>query len=189
MADAQRANGVIPDVAPAYWPIYSDNVTWPSSAIIIPERAANGNSATRQASAKNYASAKLWIEHMLTLATNNIIASDNYGDWCVPPEEATLIHSKDPARQTDKALLATSYFYYDLRLMEKYAIQLGKTDDAARWQKLAADFKAAFNEKFLDRENGQYSNGTQTSCVLPLAFGLVPDDMKAKILRASGGQN
>jgi len=29
-----------------------------------------------------------------------------------------------------------SYFYYDLRLMEKYANQLGKTDDAARWGKL-----------------------------------------------------
>src|ERR1017187_8288352 len=130
---------------------------------------------------KNYDSAKLWIEHMLTLATDNLISKDSYGDWCVPPEEATLIHSKDPARQTDKTLLATSYFYYDLRLMEKYARLLGKTDDAARWGKLAEDFKTAFNKKFLDREKGQYSNGTQTSCVLPLAFGLVPEDMKSKI--------
>src|ERR1019366_5130385 len=100
---------------------------------------------------------------------------------CVPPEEATLIHSKDPARQTDKTLLATSYFYYDLRLMANYAKQLGKTEDAARWGKLAEDLKTAFNKKFLDRDKGQYSNGTQTSCVLPLAFGLVPDDMKAQI--------
>jgi alpha-L-rhamnosidase len=180
MADAQRANGVIPDVAPAYWPIYSDNVTWPSSAIIVPsalQRQFGDNASV----GKNYDSAKLWIEHMLTLATDNLISKDSYGDWCVPPEEATLIHSKDPARQTDKTLLATSYFYYDLRLMEKYARLLGKTDDAARWGKLAEDFKTAFNKKFLDREKGQYSNGTQTSCVLPLAFGLVPDDMKSKI--------
>ena len=180
MADAQRPNGVIPDVAPAYWPIYSDNVTWPSSAIIIPSALERqfGDSASI---GKNYASAKLWMEHILTLATDNIISKDSYGDWCVPPEDATLIHSKDPARQTDKALLATSYYYYDLCLMEKYAKQLGKTDDAARWGKLAQDFKTAFNHKFLDQEKGQYSNGTQTSCVLPLAFGLVPDDMKQKI--------
>jgi alpha-L-rhamnosidase len=65
--------------------------------------------------------------------------------------------------------------------MEKYATQLGKTEDAARWAKLAEAFKTAFNDKFLDREKGQYSNGTQTSCVLPLAFGLVPDDMKQTI--------
>ena len=180
MADAQRANGVIPDVAPAYWPIYSDNVTWPSSAIIIPS-ALERQFGDTLCIGRDYDSAKLWMDHMLTLATDNIISKDSYGDWCVPPEEASLIHSKDPARQTDKALLATSYFYYDLRLMEKYAKSLGKTADAEHWSKLAEDFKTAFNEKFLDRELGQYSNGTQTSCVLPLAFGLVPDDLKAKI--------
>ncbi len=180
MADAQRTNGSIPDVAPSYWPIYSDNVTWPSSAIIIPS-SLERQFGDRASIGKNYASAKLWMEHMLTFATDNIISKDNYGDWCVPPEEARLIHSKDPTRQTDKTLLATSYFYYDLCLMEKYAKQLGKIEDAARWGKLAEDFKAAFNRKFLDREKGQYSNGTQTSCVLPLAFGLVPEDMKEKV--------
>ena len=180
MEDAQRLNGVIPDVAPAYWPIYSDNVTWPSSAIIVPS-ALERQFGDTSSIGKNYDGAKLWMEHMLTFATNNIISKDSYGDWCVPPEEAGLIHSKDPARQTDKALLATSYFYYDLCLMTKYALQLGKNEDAARWEKLAEDFKTAFNQKFLNREKGQYSNGTQTSCVLPLAFGLVPDDMKSKI--------
>ena len=180
MADAQRTNGVIPDVAPAYWPIYSDNVTWPSSAIIVPS-ALERQFGDSGSIGKNYDSAKLWMEHMLTLATDNIISKDSYGDWCVPPEEAHLIHSKDPARQTDKALLATSYYYYDLCLMKKYAQSLGKTEDAAHWGKLAEEFKSAFNHKFLDREKGQYSNGTQTACVLPLAFGLVPDDLHAKI--------
>ncbi len=180
MTDAQRTNGSIPDVAPAYWPIYSDNVTWPSSAIIIPS-ALERQFGDRASIGKSYDSAKLWLEHMLTFATDNIIAKDSYGDWCVPPEEAHLIHSKDPARKTDTTLLATAYFYYDLRLMESYANSLGKTADAARWRKLAEDFKKSFNEKFLDRDQGQYSNGTQSSCVLPLAFGLVPDDMKAKI--------
>jgi alpha-L-rhamnosidase len=180
MADAQRPNGVIPDIAPAYWPIYSDNVTWPSSAIIIPD-ALDRQFGDTLCLGRDYASAKLWIEHMLTYAHGNIISRDNYGDWCVPPESPTLIHSQDPARQTDKALLATSYFYYDLRLMEKYATILGQSDDAARWGRLAEDFKTAFNNTFLDRAKGQYSNGTQTSCVLPLAFGLVPDDMRAKI--------
>jgi alpha-L-rhamnosidase len=176
MADAQRTNGVIPDVAPAYWPIYSDNVTWPSSAIIIPD-ALLRQFGDRSSLGKNYPSAKAWMEHMLTQAKDNILTRDNYGDWCVPPESPTLIHSQDPARQTDKALLASSYFYYDLCLMTKYATMLGYTADAARWQELAAQFKAAFNARFLDREHGRYSNGTQTSCVLPLAFGLVPDDM------------
>jgi alpha-L-rhamnosidase len=180
MADAQRPNGSIPDVAPAYWPIYSDNVTWPSSAIIIPS-ALQRQFGDTASIARDYDSAKLWIEHMLTFAKDNIISKDSYGDWCVPPEEAKLIHSQDPARQTDKSLLATSYFYYDLRLMARYAKLLGKTADAERWSKLAEDYKTAFNHKFLNRDKGQYDNGSQTSCVLPLAFGLVPEDVHDKI--------
>lgn len=180
MADAQRANGVIPDIAPAFWPIYSDNVTWPSSALIIPD-ALQRQFGDAACIGKFYDGAKLWMNHMLNFATNYIISKDSYGDWCVPPENPLLIHSQDPARQTDKALLATSYYYYDLGLMEKFAAELGKTEDAAHWNALAAQFKTAFNEKFLNREQGQYSNGTQTSCVLPLAFGLVPDALKATV--------
>jgi alpha-L-rhamnosidase len=65
--------------------------------------------------------------------------------------------------------------------MQEYATVLGKADEAEHWGRLADDFKTAFNEQFLNRDQGQYSNGTQTSCVLPLAFGLVPDDMRQKI--------
>jgi alpha-L-rhamnosidase len=82
---------------------------------------------------------------------------------------------------TDKALLATSYFYHDYKLMEQYAGMLNKPEDAQEFNEQAERIKTSFNKKFLDRKRGQYDNGTQTSCVLPLAFGLVPDDMKVAI--------
>ncbi|MCS7338498.1 MAG: glycoside hydrolase family 78 protein [Verrucomicrobiae bacterium] len=180
IADAQRESGSIPDVAPPYWPIYNDDVTWPSTAIIIP------NTLYRQFAdtdviARQYAPAKKWIEYMLGFVTNGIISKDSYGDWCVPPEDPVLIHTKDTNRITSKALLATAYFYYDLRLMQKYATMLGKTNDAARFAELAEVVKAAFNREFLDRRRGRYDNGTQTSCVLPLAFGLVPDECRSRV--------
>jgi alpha-L-rhamnosidase len=118
---------------------------------------------------------------MLTFLKDGIISKDNYGDWCVPPEDLKLIHSKDPKRKTSETLLATAYLFHDLQLMEQYATMLGKTNDACRFQGLAAQVKTAFNDKFLNRDLGQYDNGTQTSCVLPLAFGLVPDDTCARI--------
>jgi alpha-L-rhamnosidase len=180
MTDAQRPDGEIPDVAPAFWTIYTDDVTWPSSAIIIPE-VLERQFADPASLTKNYDSAARWIGHVLTFASNNIVSHDSFGDWCVPPEEPTLIHSRDPARQTDQTLLATAYFYHDLRLMEHYATELGRVEDAARWHRQADDTKFAFNEKFLDHKLGQYSNGTATSCVLPLAFGLVPDDFHDRI--------
>jgi alpha-L-rhamnosidase len=65
--------------------------------------------------------------------------------------------------------------------MEGYARRLRKLDDAARFGALAEESKKAFNDKLLDRRLGRYDNGTQTSCVLPLAFGLVPEDMRGRI--------
>ena len=180
MADAQRPSGSVPDVAPAYWPIYSDNVVWPSSGIIIPEMLREQFGDTRTM-ARHYASAKKWMDFMAGFVTNNLISKDAYGDWCAPPEDPTLIHSRDPQRQTDKTLLATAFFYHDLCLMEEFAIQLGQADDAAKFHNLAGKMKDAFNNRFLNRDLGQYDNGSQTSCVLPLAFGLAPDDMRARI--------
>jgi alpha-L-rhamnosidase len=180
IADAQKPDGSVPDIAPAYWPIYSDNVVWPSSSVIIPEMLREQFNDTRII-ARHYESMKSWMHFMSGFMTDGIISRDSYGDWCVPPEELTLIHSQDPARNTDKTLLATSYFYHDYRLMEHYATLLGKTDDTRGFHDQAEKIKKAFNEKFLDREHGQYSNGTQTSCVLPLAFGLVPEEFRARI--------
>ena len=49
-------------------------------------------------------------------------AKDQYADWCVPPEDPKLIHSLDPARITDKTLIATAYYYQAaLTLMARYA--------------------------------------------------------------------
>ena len=182
IADAQKTDGSVPDIAPAYWPIYSDNVVWPSSSIIIPAMLREQFNDTRII-ASHYPSMKLWLNFMSGFMTNGIISRDNYGDWCVPPEELTLIHSKDPARITDTTLLATAFFYHDYQLMEQYATMLGKTNDAHAFHEQAEKIKTAFNEKFLDRERGQYSNGTQTSCVLPLAFGLVPEEFRERVFK------
>jgi alpha-L-rhamnosidase len=180
MSDAQRPNGSVPDVAPAYWPFYKDNVTWPSTLIIAPG-VLHRQFGDLAPIADRYESQQRWLELMRGYFKDGIIAKDNYGDWCVPPEDLRLIHSKDPARQTDKALLATSYFYYDLKLMERYARLLGKADDVGRYARWAEEVKAAFNGKFFNREKGYYDNGSQTACVLPLAFGLAPEDQRARV--------
>jgi alpha-L-rhamnosidase len=182
MADAQKGSGSVPDVCPAYWPIYSDNVTWPSSTVIIPGalRDQFGDSAVV---AQHYDSAKKWMDYMERFLTNGIISRDSYGDWCVPPEDPKLIHSNDPTRKTDKTLLATAYFYEDARLMGDYARQVGKSDDAQHFAELGQTLKTAFNDRFLNTQDGQYDNGSQTSCVLPLAFNLVPDAERDRILQ------
>jgi alpha-L-rhamnosidase len=180
MADAQKESGSIPDVCPPYWPLYNDSVTWPGSAVIIPGALVDQYGDTRVV-ARHYPAMQKWIAHMSGYVTNGIIAKDSYGDWCVPPEDPKLIHSKDPARKTAPALLATSYFYHCLTLMARYATLLDKPADAQRYLAQAESMKAAFNAAFYKADLGYYDNGTQTACVLPLAFGLVPPAERGRV--------
>jgi len=180
MADAQKDNGSVPDVCPSYWPLYSDNVTWPSSTVIIPSHLLSQFGDTGIV-ARHYPSMKKWVDYMIGFLKDGIMPRDTYGDWCVPPEDPKLIHSQDPRRKTAAAVMGSTYFYRVLTLMDRYATMLGKADDASRYRELADQLKTAFNQKFLKPDGSQYDNGTQTSCVLPLAFDLVPAERRSQI--------
>ena len=181
--DSQRDDGNLSDVCPPFWPLYNSNVTWPSAFTIIPETIFTMY-GDRRPIERHYAAMKRWLlDHLGTFVTDGLIAKDNYGDWCVPPEEKTLIHSQDPARRTDKTLLATAYYIHNLRLLEKYARMLDKPEEASGHAKRADEMTAAFNKRFYNAEAGRYDNGTQTSCVLPLRFGLVPQGDESKVFQ------
>ena len=179
-ADGQKDSGSVSDVNPPYWPLYSDNVTWPASTIIIPG-ALFDQYADQAVIARHYPSMVKWVDYMSGFITNGIITRDEYGDWCVPPEDPKLIHSNDPLRKTAPAILATSYFHHCLKLMAGYAKLLGKPDDVQRFATQADQLKAALNEKFYNKEKGYYDNGSQTSCVLPLAFDMVPPEERPRV--------
>jgi alpha-L-rhamnosidase len=180
MADAQKESGSIPDVAPAYWPFYTDNVTWPSSTVIIPGHLVE-QYADSGLLARHYPSMKKWVDFMAGFLKDDLMPRDTYGDWCVPPEDPKMIHSQDPMRRTAPTVIGTAYFYHSLGLMSRYAAQLGKTADAHRYGELASRLKEAFNRTFLNADASWYDNGTQTSSVLALAFDLVPGEHRQQI--------
>ncbi|MDO5552413.1 MAG: family 78 glycoside hydrolase catalytic domain [Planctomycetia bacterium] len=179
--DSQREDGNVSDVAPNYWQLYGTNVTWPSAQTIVPYSLYQMYGDTYTI-ARHYDSRVKWLTHLETfLKEDGTIDKDNYGDWCVPPEEQHLIHSQDPARQTNRGLLATAYLYYNYRLTAEYADMLNKPEDATLYREKADKIKSAFNKVYYNAEKGQYDNGTQTSSVLPLAFGLVPESEKERV--------
>ncbi|MDD4174721.1 MAG: family 78 glycoside hydrolase catalytic domain [Kiritimatiellae bacterium] len=180
MTDAQKESGSIPDVCPPYWPLYNDSVTWPSTAVIAPG-ALLDQYGDRRIIERHYPTMAKWIDHMTGFVKDGIISKDSYGDWCVPPEDPHLIHSKDPARKTSPVVLATTYFYHCLTLMTRYADLLGKPADAQRYRAQAEALKAAFNATYYDAAKGYYDNGTQTACVLPLAFDMVPAAERGRV--------
>lgn len=196
ICDAQRYDGCIPDVAPAFWNYYSDDVTWPAclpfTCQMLYEQFGND-----EAIRNSYPYIRKWIAHICdAYMKDGIITKDKYGDWCMPPERPELIHSEDPARQTDGALISTAYMIHIMQMMERFANMQGLTAEASDYAARANAMTEAFNRKFLTvRRNTSpvpghplypdsiyYGNNTATANVLALAFDIVPKDYRQAVV-------
>lgn len=178
---AQKESGSIADVAPTYWKIYSDDVTWPISFLIIPEmlRKQFGDTVTFK---KQYPYMKKWMMYMWdTYQKVNLVLKDTYGDWCLPPESLEIIFSLDSTRNTKGSLIGAAYYYHALSLMKNYASILKLVKDFSQFDAMAVKTKTAFNKMFYNADSGFYANNTVTSNLLPLTFGLVPENEKQKV--------
>lgn len=183
ICEAQRTDGCLPDVAPAFWNVYKDNVTWPSVLVLASDMLYTqyGDKAPIQ---RHYDHMKRWLLHLKEKYMNeqHLITRDYYGDWCVPPESPKLIHSKDPARQTDGQLLSTAYYIKMLQTMQRFCQVLGQESERETWAALETEMKEGFNRAFLhvgaNKDSIFYGNNTVTANILPLAFHIVPEDQR-----------
>ena len=191
ICESQREDGVFSDVAPAFWNYYNDDVSWPAALPFCCDMLYR-QFANREAIDKSYPSIKRWLQHLMDeYGEDGIITKDKYGDWCVPPEKLELIHSEDPARQTDGALISTAYVIRVLQLLEQWGCE------ADLWKPIREQMTEAFNKKFLTIRRGTslrpdhvlypdsvfYGNNTVTANILPLSIGIVPDDCKDAVIR------
>lgn len=196
LSDGQRSDGALSNVTPSFWNYFDDNMTWPAVFPFATEMLYNQYGDERIIR-RVYPSIRKWLCHMIDeYVVDDIMTKDKYGDWCVPPEKLELIHSQDPARQTDGKLIATAYSVRVLQTMEELADRIGNTADAAEWRRLRSRMTDAFNRKFLTVKRGTsprpghalypdsvfYGNNTATANLLPLAFGIVPDSVRQDVV-------
>jgi len=173
--DSQTEEGQISDICPPYYmTYYTDNMTWPGTYLFVAQMIYQqfGNPEPIR---EHYPTMKKWLSYMKEkyMTADYIVTKDKYGDWCVPPESKELIHSNDPARKTDGQLIATAYYYKFLQLMQQFASIAGHQEDIREFATLAENIKKNFNQTFYSPATRQYSNGTVTANLLPLAFDMV----------------
>ncbi|WP_448099089.1 family 78 glycoside hydrolase catalytic domain [Luteibacter yeojuensis] len=109
------------------------------------------------------------------------IADTELGDW-VSPET-------DPGGENapeDKRIAATAYLYGMERATAAMLRLTGDTAGAATFDARADTVRAAFNARFLDVPAARYRGEgdrdyRQAHNLLALSFGLVPDDLKARV--------
>ena len=109
------------------------------------------------------------------------------GDWVSPMNGKDLRYNESP--NEGSGIVATAYVYKMLTVMAKLAEIAEHSEDVPLYVDAAKEICTAFNEKFYSPEEGCYRttvwhpNGRertqfrQTSQLVPLAVGLVPDEL------------
>ena len=106
-------------------------------------------------------------------------ADQGFGDWCPPVGGSAANGGMGTPNAGDcfseVSIVNTALSYKQADDTAKAAQALGETADAAHFRQLADAIKAAFNSTFLNAAGNAYGDGRQTTSILPLAFGMVPD--------------
>jgi alpha-L-rhamnosidase len=166
--DAQNPEGAFPDVSPRT--CCSDGTpAWADAGVICPWTIylAYGD---RRVLERHYPAMRRWIEWCRVHSTDLIRDRDrggDYGDWL------------SIGADTPKDLIGTAYFAYSTRLVARAARVLGQADDAAKYEQLFEDIKAAFNKRYVAAD-GRIRGNTQCCYTMALKFDLLPPGLRAK---------
>ena len=160
--DGQGSNGDFADFSPRASRPQPAMPVWGDAGVIIPWTMFNAYGATSFL-ADNYPFMARWVDFSAR-RSRNLILNGGVGDHLAPVRTPTEV-------------VDTAYFANSAHLLAKSAALLGKTDDAAKYDKLFHDITEAFNQTFVST-NCVIRGDTQTGYILALHFGLLPENLR-----------
>jgi alpha-L-rhamnosidase len=156
--DVQDEKGRLSDTVPHVWGGENADPAWATAYPLICWYMYQYYGDTRVLE-EHYDAMRKYVEFLRSKAENGLVKFSSYGDW--------VAVEKCPG-----SIVSSFYYYYDVRIQADAARVLGKTADAALYDKLAAEVRAAFNKEYYNPKTGDYADGTQTANTLPLFLGI-----------------
>ncbi len=155
---AQRRTGGFPEVTP-FETRWDGSPGWADAGVID----------------ENWEAMERWLAWLAANNPDHVWRNKrgvDYGDWLA----VDAIKPGDPTSPKD--LIATAFWAYDAALMAEMAAAIGRHEEAATYAALRQTIGKAFVDAFV-RADGGIGNDSQTSHVLALRFGLVPEPLRA----------
>ena len=172
MADAQLADGLVPDIAPEYTVFgggFRDDPNWGNAMVLVPWSLYR-TYGDRELLSSYYPNMQRYVDYLSSKATGNLL-DYGLGDW------ATINAS------TPTGVTATFGYFKAVDGLRQIADVLGKAADATRYAQLAGAIGTAFHAKYFDAANHTYATGSQCSDSLALDMpGVVPDVERPQVL-------
>jgi len=119
-----------------------------------------------------YPTARAYLLAMADAATEGVHPG-KFGDWCAPhPNKQGLFRDSF----SHMAETATALLYHIADAMCELAKAAKKEEDLPEYRTIMETVKKGYHAAFYHKENFTYSDGDQAPCVLPLAFGMAPEE-------------
>lgn len=173
LLDSQNEHGEVPAIVPTSGWGYGVGPVWDSALFLVPWYlyVYTGDTRTlRQA----YEGMKRYLAFLKGRRDTPIIA-DNHGDW-LPPG------GNDRPGKCSVEFLGTAYYFTCARILSNAARVLQREDEAQSYRGVAGSIAAAFHEHFFDFGAGACVEASQTGLACALHLGLVPPDLKGRVL-------
>lgn len=167
--DEQQPNGVLPAIIPTsgWGYTWANGPDWTSTIAIIPWNIYLFY-GDKKLLADCYDNIRRYVDHINQVYPSGL-TDWGLGDW-VPVKSVA-----------SKELMSSIYYYTDVSILAKAARLFGYTADYEKYYSLSMKIKTAINAKFLNPETGMYAKGLQTELSAPLHWGIVPDELRAKV--------
>ena len=178
MEDGQKANGLVPNIAPEYVVFggdFTDSPEWGVASIVLPWMYFDYYGDTTLIR-QHYPMMKKYVDY-LTSRSDTFIVSHGLGDWYDYGEHAAGYSKNSPI-----ALSATAHYYFGALQLSKAAGLLGNADDERFYRTLCNDIKAAYNKTFFNEGTRQYGTGSQYSNAVSLFLELVDPRFEKEVL-------
>lgn len=150
------------------------NPDWQGESILLAERLLTYCAATNLA-LREYAGLARIADRFIEKSPKGIWQGGGFGDWLAKNDGNPF-----SCQQTVNTLL----LHACCRAMARLAELKGETADAQRYVRHAQLVAAQFVERFVNRETGRIGEGRTTEATLAIALGLVPDEVRDKVLNA-----
>lgn len=186
----QRPNGAVPFVIPDVLNRPDSmnvgvSAGWGDAAVIIPwvMYEVYGD---KQLLEHQYASMKGYVDYIHQKSGESLVwrGGSVFGDWLFyHPSPDHLDYHVQPDAHTNHDLISTAFFAHGADLVSRAAMVLGKNEDATAYKALFEKIKKVFAHEFITPAGRTISSASQTSYVLALHFGLMPDTLRPAALQ------
>ncbi|MGB9746547.1 MAG: family 78 glycoside hydrolase catalytic domain [Bacteroidales bacterium] len=174
IADCQDTSGYVYDVNPAIVVGGPAKPGWGDAVVVVPY-VTYLFTGDRSILEENYDAMKKWIHYMDTKAKNHLYEFGD-GDWGGYGDWVAVVPS--PTKPTGGL-----YYYYSTKLLSEIAGIIGKKEDSAALAGHLPLIAQAYNAKYFYPDSGHYIANTQSMNLLPVAFGLAPENLRAELIK------